>query len=149
MPSAVLLLASEIVTSAVGSLFSDTLKVAVPPASVVVPVVVETFTPAVSLSVMFAPTLATAIPLYIGSPTLAAVCVTRPGCVLTLLLPSSSIASSTAVTVTIWGTFQPPGTEVFGVKVRTWVTPPPTVSCTSALAEIVTLPSGWLLRAIV
>ena len=51
MPSAVLLELRPIVTSAVGWVFSTTVKVAVPPASVVVsPEVGVTVMPAVSLS---------------------------------------------------------------------------------------------------
>ena len=55
--------AIEIVTSAVGWLVSTTLNVAVPPASVVLPLIAETMTPAVSLSRLVTATSFTARPL--------------------------------------------------------------------------------------
>ena len=51
VPSVVSLFVSRIATLAVGSLFSDTLKVTLPPASLVLPPLATTFTPAVSLSI--------------------------------------------------------------------------------------------------
>ena len=62
-PSVVSLLTSGMVTFAVGWLFSHTLKVAVPPASVVVPVVAERFTPALSLSILVRLTVRANVPL--------------------------------------------------------------------------------------
>ncbi|MFB8796777.1 MAG: hypothetical protein U7126_21755 [Microcoleus sp.] len=59
VPSVVLLLVNGMVTSAVGCVFSLTVNVAVPPASVVVnPVVGLTVIPAVSLSVLVTATSA-------------------------------------------------------------------------------------------
>ncbi|MFB8796781.1 MAG: hypothetical protein U7126_21750 [Microcoleus sp.] len=59
IPSVVLLLVNGMVTSAVGCVFSLTVNVAVPPASVVVnPVVGLTVIPAVSLSVLVTATSA-------------------------------------------------------------------------------------------
>ena len=106
-----------------------------PPASVVVPVVVERFTPAVSLSKMFAPTLATAIPLYVGS-TLVALCVTRRKSGLT-----SAIASLNAETVTVCGTLQFPAVKIRVCPAAGRV---PTRSWASALTTMLTSAVGWL-----
>ena len=64
VPSAVLLLVNGMVTLAVGWLFRTTVKLAVPPASVVVkPVVGVTVMPLVSLSVLLTATSVASTPL--------------------------------------------------------------------------------------
>ena len=73
VPSAVLPDERPIVTLAVGCELSTTVKVAVPPASVVVrPDVGVTVSPAVSLSVLVTKTLAGSRPSYLASALLAA-----------------------------------------------------------------------------
>ena len=68
VPSAVLLLATGIATSAVGWLVSTAVNVAVPPASVVTsPAVGVTVMPATSLSVLLADTSAGFMAAYLGS----------------------------------------------------------------------------------
>ena len=67
-PSAVLLLDTGMTTSAVGWLLSRTVKLAVPPASVVTrPAVGLTVMPATSLSVLVTETSAASTPEYLGS----------------------------------------------------------------------------------
>src|SRR5258706_246688 len=63
VPSVVSFDAIEIVTLAVGWLVSTTLKLAVPPASVVLPLIAETVIPAVSLSTVVTATSAGFMPL--------------------------------------------------------------------------------------
>jgi len=106
VPSLVSLDVKPIVTSAVGWLVRTIVNVSVPPPSVVVrPLVGSTVIPAVSLSEIWTVTAKMEIPWYCGS-LLAALWLIVPACV------PSATASSTAVTVTVWATFQSAGVNV-------------------------------------
>mgnify|MGYP003339582786 CR=1 FL=1 len=72
VPSVVSFELSPMVTSAVGCASSTTVKVAVPPASVVFPEIADTVTPEASLSVLVTLTSAAFTPLYPGSVLTAA-----------------------------------------------------------------------------
>ena len=89
------------VTSAVGSEFSRTVNVAVPPASVVTrPVVGVMVMSAVSLSVLIPDTSAASKPLYLGSLLVAAAVTIEK------FVSPSSTKSFTPVSVTVWGLLQ-------------------------------------------
>jgi hypothetical protein len=101
VPSAgIELLMSTFTVPPAGLLFSTTVNVAVPPASVVFPEIALTLIPAVSLSTFVTDTSLALIPVYTPSAPVAAA--------VTMLYAtsSSSTNSSTPVTVTVWAVFQ-------------------------------------------